>query len=35
VLRQIARLTRNVPSAGERALAVAVYADALNVTVDA
>ena len=35
MLRQIARLTRNVPSAGERALAVAVYADALNVTVDA
>jgi hypothetical protein len=35
VLRQIARLTRNVPSAGERALAVAVYADAVNVTVGA
>jgi hypothetical protein len=35
VLRQIARLTRNVPSAGERALAIAVYADAVNVTVDA
>jgi hypothetical protein len=35
VLRQIARLTRNVPSAGERALAVAVYADAVNVSVDA
>lgn len=35
MLRQIARLTRNVPSAGERALAVAVYADAVNVTVGA
>jgi hypothetical protein len=35
VLRQIARLTRNVPSAGERALAIAVYADAVNVTVGA
>jgi hypothetical protein len=35
VLRQIARLTRNVPAAGERALAVAVYADAVNITVDA
>jgi len=35
VLRQIARLTRNVPSAGERSLAVAVYADAVNVTVGA
>lgn len=35
MLRQIARLSRNVPSAGERALAVAVYADAVNVTVDA
>jgi hypothetical protein len=35
VLRQIARLTRNVPSAGERALAIAVYADAVNITVGA
>jgi hypothetical protein len=35
VLRQIARLTRNVPAAGERALAVAVYADAVNATVGA
>jgi hypothetical protein len=35
VLRQIARLTRNVPSAGDRSLAVAVYADAVNVTVGA
>jgi hypothetical protein len=35
VLRQIARLTRNVPSAGPRSLAVAVYADAGDVTVGA
>lgn len=35
MLRQIARLSRNVPSAGERALAIAVYADAVNVTVGA
>jgi hypothetical protein len=35
VLRQIARLTRNVPAAGERSLAVAVYADAVNVAVGA
>jgi hypothetical protein len=35
VLRQIARLTRNVPSAGPHALAIAVYGDALDVTVSA
>ncbi len=35
MLRQIARLTRNVPSAGPRSLAVAVYADAGDVTVGA
>jgi hypothetical protein len=35
VLRQIARLTRNVPLAGAHALAVAVYADAVDVTVSA
>jgi hypothetical protein len=35
VLRQIARLTRNIPAAGERSLAVAVYADAVNATVGA
>jgi len=35
VLRQIARLSRNVPSAGERALAIAVYANAVNATVGA
>jgi hypothetical protein len=35
VLRQIAGLTRNVPSAGPRSLAVAVYADAGDVTVGA
>ena len=35
MLRQIARLTRSVPSAGPRALAVAVYGDATDVTVEA
>jgi hypothetical protein len=35
VLRQIARLTRAVPLAGERALAVAVYADAVDTTIRA
>lgn len=35
MLRQIARLTRNVPSAGPRSLAVAVYADAGDTTVGA
>lgn len=35
MLRQIARLTRNVPSAGPRSLAIAVYGDALDVTVSA
>ncbi len=35
MLRQLARLGRNVPSAGERSLAIAVYADALDETVQA
>lgn len=35
MLRQIARLTRSVPSAGPRALAIAVYGDAADVTVEA
>ncbi len=35
MLRQIARLTRRVPSAGPRALAIAVYGDATDVTVAA
>ena len=35
MLRQLARLTRSVPSAGPRALAIAVYADATDVTVEA
>jgi len=35
VLRQLARLTRSVPPAGPRALAIAVYADATDVAVEA
>lgn len=35
MLRQLARLARNVPSAGERSLAIAVYGDALDAPVQA
>jgi hypothetical protein len=35
MLRQLARLTRPLPSAGPQALAVAVYGDALDRHVDA